>query len=107
MFNTEVLVSLGGDVGEDVLEHLLVLFEAELRQQSSQLYSNSDPLMVDEILEILHILKNTSRLYGVEMLQERVDVLYERAQFTQEDIAELRSIIDKTVAHVPLIKESL
>lgn len=107
MFNTEVLVSLGDDVGEDVLEHLLVLFEAELRHQSSQLYSNSDPLMVDEILEILHILKNTSRLYGVEMLQERVDVLYERAQFTKEDIAELRNIIDKTVAHVPLIKESL
>lgn len=106
MFNKDVLALLKDDVGEDVLAHLFLLFREELEAQHKQLERYPFDVNREGVRDILHILKNTSRLYGVNALNEVADALYQHDVIDPTDIERLCCIISDTIAAIPISQEA-
>lgn len=105
MFNRDVLELLKNDVGEDVLAHLLNLFRKELDTQQNQLAMYPFQTSHKEVRGLLHILKNTSKLYGVISLSKVAKELYQCDVIEPTDIVRLRSIILDTIEAIPIIRK--
>lgn len=105
MFNRDVLELLKNDVGVDVLAHLLNLFREELEAQQNQLAKYPSQTSPKEVRDLLHILKNTSKLYGVTTLSKVAEELYQYDVIEPTDVVALRRIILDTVAALPTYQE--
>lgn len=105
VFSRDVLTLLREDVGDEVLEHLLTLYRDELTEQHATLTTYPDRLDSKGVRDILHILKNTSQLYGVTSLQIFTSDLYQKNLIEPADIEALKKNIRDTLAAFPSNQE--
>lgn len=105
MFDKVVLSTLEEDVGSDVLDHLFLLLKKELEAQYTELKQFPLEIESDRVRDVLHVIKNTSGLYGVKSLNLFAEDLYQQEVIKPSDVDNLCKIIRDTLSAVPISQE--
>ncbi|MGB6135264.1 MAG: hypothetical protein WBG74_01640 [Shewanella sp.] len=77
MMQLSTLDKLKSDLGSDTYQHLLVLFEQELKQLHADISAAVDNHAFQAINNATHILKNTAALYVAERLSQSASFVYQ------------------------------
>lgn len=91
MINHTKLHKLKGDVGEEVIYDLIKHFIDEVTQQQIQLQSYAVNIDYNQkqINDVLHILKNTTSLYGADSLFHITNANYEKGVVSKAELLEI------------------
>ncbi|WP_213609469.1 hypothetical protein [Pseudoalteromonas sp.] len=91
MINHTKLHKLRNDVGEDIINELIKHFINEVSQQLIQLQSYTVDIDYNQkqINDVLHILKNTTSLYGADSLFYITNANYEKGVVSEAELLEI------------------